>query len=206
MQDISKRANHELSEISLVATKPPQTTTSLTNKSSTNTTLTSTSNKNEKAYCNEYGYRHWPYSKWCKQCKQHKSDKWNWCLTCNKHYGKEYLRCKAAKNKTLKASTGALNTTNGLLTGSTRLSQMAINTAMFKTHVITRDLVLLDTACFNHLFNSKKWFIKYKDINPVAVRASNGGQGAAIGKGIVRLVMLLLNGSEHILELPNTMY
>jgi hypothetical protein len=77
---------------------------------------------------------------------------------------------------------------------------------MFKTYVITRDLVLLNTACFNHLFNSKKWFIKYKDINPVAVRASNGGHGAAIGKGIVRLVMLLLNSLEHILELPNTMY
>jgi hypothetical protein len=86
---------------------------------------------------------------------------------------------------TLKASTGALNTTNGLPTGSTRLSQITIKAEMFKNHAITRDSVLLDTACFNHLFNNKRWFIKYKDINPVVVRASNGGQGATIGKGIV---------------------
>jgi hypothetical protein len=83
---------------------------------------------------------------------------------------------------------------------------MTIKAEMFENHAITRDSVLLDTACFNHLFNSKKWFIKYKDINPVAVRASNGGQGATIGKGIVRLVILLPNGSEYILELPNAMY
>jgi hypothetical protein len=83
---------------------------------------------------------------------------------------------------------------------------MTIKAEMFKNHAITRDLVLLDTACFNHLFNNKRWFIKYKDINLVAVRASNGGQGATIGKGIVRLVMLLLDGLEHILELPNIMY
>jgi hypothetical protein len=77
---------------------------------------------------------------------------------------------------------------------------------MFKNHAITRDSVLLDTACFNHLFNNKRWFIKYKDINLVAVRASNRGQGAIIGKGIVRLIMLLLDGLEHILELLNAIY
>jgi hypothetical protein len=107
---------------------------------------------------------------------------------------------------TLKASIGALNTTNGLPTGSTRLSQMTIKAEMFKNHAITRDLVLLDTVCFNHLFNKKRWFIKYKDINLVLIKASNGGQGATIGKGIVRLVMLLLNGLEYILKLLNVMY
>ena len=73
IQDILKRANHEHLEISLAAPRLPLT--SLTNKSSTNITPTSISNKNKKAYYNKYRYRHWPLSKWYKQCKQYKSDK-----------------------------------------------------------------------------------------------------------------------------------
>jgi hypothetical protein len=90
-----------------------------------------------------------------------------------------------------KASTGVLNTTNGLPARSTRLSQITIKAEMFKNYAITRDSVLLDTVYFNHLFNNKRWFIKYEDINLVVVNASNRRQGAAIGKGVVRLPLLL---------------
>jgi hypothetical protein len=91
-------------------------------------------------------------------------------------------------------------------TSITRLSQMTLRTELFEKHYIDRDTVLLDTACFNHIFNSKRWFIEYEDINPLSTGASNGGTGAVIGRGTIRLPLLLPNGLTHILELPNTMY
>ena len=83
---------------------------------------------------------------------------------------------------------------------------MAIKAELFEKRYIDRDSVLLDTACFNHLFNSKRWFIEYEDIDPLSIGASNGGTGAAIGKGTVRVPLLLPDGSVNILEMPNTMY
>ena len=77
---------------------------------------------------------------------------------------------------------------------------------MFKKKFINRDLVLIDTACFNHLFNSKKWFIDYSNIDPLSTGASNGSIGATIGQGTVRVPLLLPNGSINVLELPNAMY
>jgi hypothetical protein len=83
---------------------------------------------------------------------------------------------------------------------------MAINVDLFKKRYISRDSVLLDTACFNHLFNSKYWFIKYQDIDPLTTRASNGGTRTILGCGTVRLPLVLPDGSFHILDLPNAMY
>ena len=83
---------------------------------------------------------------------------------------------------------------------------MAIKPNMFKKKFIDRNLVLIDTACFNYLFNSKKWFIDYSDIDPLSTGASNGSTGAAIGQGTVRVPLLLPNGSVNVLELPNAMY
>jgi hypothetical protein len=54
----------------------------------------------------------------------------------------------------------------------------ALDEILIKTY-IDRDSVLLDTACFNHLFNRKRWFIEYEDIDPLSIGASNGGTGAA---------------------------
>ena len=211
MQDMSKRANHELSEMSLVATKPR---TSKTIDDNTNTTANSNPNsKRTRILCKDCNFRHWSDNKWCEQCKQHEDDKWTWCSICNKHHGIDWRRCKAKENtssntpsNTPNASAGALNTTTGLPVGNTRLSQMAIKTELFEKRYIDRDSVLLDTACFNHLFNSKRWFIEYEDIDPLSIGASNGGTGAAIGKGTVRVPMLLPNGSVNVLEMPNTMY
>jgi hypothetical protein len=104
------------------------------------------------------------------------------------------------------ASARALNTTTGLPVGITRLSQMAIKAELFEKRYIDRDSVLLDTVCFNHLFNSKRWFIEYEDIDPLSIGTNNGGTGAAIGKGTVRVPLLLPDGSVNVLEMPNTMY
>lgn len=83
---------------------------------------------------------------------------------------------------------------------------MAVKAELFEKRYIDRDSVLLDTACFNHLFNSKQWFIEYEDIDPLSIGASNCGTGAAIGKGTVRVPLLLPDGSVNVLEMPNTMY
>ena len=83
---------------------------------------------------------------------------------------------------------------------------MAINTELFEKRYINRDLILLDTACFNHIFNNKRWFIKYKEIVPLEIRASNSRTGLAIRKDIVRVPFLLPNGSINIIELLNIMY
>ena len=217
MQDMSKRANHELSEMSLVAIKPQDPKTSDNNAKNNTANLNSNANRT-RVFCKDCGFKHWSTNKWCEQCKQHEEDKWVWCSTCNRHHGKEWRRCKAKANgssdttpsSTLSnmpnASARALNTTTGLPVGITRLSQMAIKAELFEKRYIDRDSVLLDTACFNHLFNSKRWFIEYEDINPLSIGASNGGTGAAIGKGTVRVPLLLPDGSVNVLEMPNTMY
>ena len=88
----------------------------------------------------------------------------------------------------------------------TQLSQMAIKPELFEKQYIDRDSVLLDTACFNYLFNSKKWFIEYQDTELLSTGASNGGTGAVIGRGTVRVPLLLPNRSINILELLNAMY
>jgi hypothetical protein len=106
-------------------------------------------------------------------------------------------------SNTPNASAGALNTTTGLPMGLTRLSQMAIKAELFEKRYIDPDSVLPDTACFNHLFNSKWWFIEYEDIDPLSIGA---GTGAVIGKGTVRVPLLLPERSVNALEMPNTMY
>jgi hypothetical protein len=136
------------------------------------------------------------------QCKQHaQEDKWVWCSTCNKHHGKEWRKCKAKANGSsdatpsntlsniLNASAGALNTTTGLPVGITRLSQMTIKAELFEKRYID-----------NHLFNIKRRFIEYEDIDPLSIGASNGG---ATGKGTVRVPLLLPDGSVNTLEMPN---
>ena len=217
MQDMSKRANHELSEMSLVTTKLQNSKSSDNNTNSNTANLNSNANET-RVFCKDCGFKHWSNNKWCEQCKQHEEDKWVWCSTCYKHHGKEWRRCKAKANgssdttpsntlsNTPNASAGALNTTTGLPVGLTRLSQMAIKAELFEKRYIDRDSVLLDTACFNHIFNSKRWFIEYEDIDPLSIGASNGGTGAAIGKGTVRVPLLLPDGSVNTLEMPNTMY
>src|SRR5580700_2974952 len=224
MEDISKRANQELSDMTLLTTR--STKPSNTNQQQSNTSQqqpnkpTQDNNKadntpKKKIHCSDCGYRHFPDFKWCEQCKQHESDKWIWCSICKRHHGVEYWKCKAKEgisdtpNTSNRASAGALNTTTGLPIGSntiTRLSQMALRTELFEKQYIDRDTVLLDTACFNHIFNSKRWFIEYEDIDPLSTGASNGGTGVVIGRGTIRLPLLLPNGQSHTLELPNTIY
>jgi hypothetical protein len=100
-----------------------------------------------------------------------------------------------------------MTTTTGLpASSSTRLVQMTLRTELFEKQYIDRDSTLLDSACFNHIFNNKKWFIEYEDIEGVSTGASNGSNGTAIGKGVVKLPLVLPDGSLHHLELPNTLY
>jgi hypothetical protein len=102
-------------------------------------------------------------------------------------------------------SAGALNTTTGLLAG-TRFAGMTLKTEHFEKRYIDRDSILLDSTCFNYIFNSKKWFIDYKDIKTISTGASNGGTGAVVGRGTVRISLLLPSGQTHFLEMPNTLY
>jgi hypothetical protein len=83
---------------------------------------------------------------------------------------------------------------------------MTLKTEHFEKRYIDRDSILLDSACFNHIFNSKKWFIDYKDIETISTGASNGGTGAVVGRGTVRISLLLPSGQTHFLEMPNTLY
>jgi hypothetical protein len=106
----------------------------------------------------------------------------------------------------VRASTGALNTSTGLPRGSARIASMAVNAELFEKRYIDRDSVLLDSACFNHLFNSKKWFIEYMDTESLSTAASNGGTGIVIGRGTVQLSVLLPDGSPFTIELENCMY
>ena len=99
-----------------------------------------------------------------------------------------------------------MNTTTGLLIGNIRLSQITLKTELFKKRFINRDLVLLNTACFNHMFNYKKWFIEYEDVEPLSTSTSNKGTKTVIGHGTVRLMLVLLKGRTYVLELPNAMY
>jgi hypothetical protein len=59
---------------------------------------------------------------------------------------------------------------------------------------------------FNYLFNSKQWFIKYKDIDLLLIKASNSGTSAVIRKGTVQVPLLLLNRSVNIIKMLNAMY
>jgi hypothetical protein len=86
MEEISKRANHELIEMSLVTTKSETNTPTPSN--------TFQSQRSKKTYCSDCGFKHWPNNKWCEQCKQHEEDKWIWCFTCKKHHGYNYWKCK----------------------------------------------------------------------------------------------------------------
>ena len=92
MQDMSKRANHELSEMSLVAMKPQTSKTvennvSTTVNSKSNSDSNSNSNANRaKIFCKDCRFKHSPESKWYEQCKQHEDDRWIWCSTCTKHH------------------------------------------------------------------------------------------------------------------------
>lgn len=83
---------------------------------------------------------------------------------------------------------------------------MTVITELFEKRYIDRDLILLDSACFNHLFNSKKWFVEYEDIKPFSTSASNGGNSSVISRGTVRIPFLLPNRYINTIDLPNSFY
>ena len=62
---------------------------------------------------------------------------------------------------------------------------MAIKAELFEKRYIDQNSILLDTACFNYLFNSKKWFIDYKDIKLLSISTNNRGIGAVISQGTI---------------------
>ena len=207
MEDISKRATHELSQMSLLAAN--KTADSNSNKPLRNSNTDKSSNPRGKYIdCTTCGFKHMDSYKWCEQCKQHEGDHWEWCAECKKHHSNKYSDCKGKTAAVpSNASAGALNTSTGLPFGSTRLAQMTINSDWFEHRYITRDSILLDSACFNHIFNDKKWFIEYDDIDKqVSFGSSNGSTSIAIGRGVVRIPLQLPDGSTHMLELPNTLY
>ena len=85
---------------------------------------------------------------------------------------------------------------------------MAIHSDLFEKRYIDRDSVLLDSACFNHIFNDKKWFIEFEGttISSVPISDSNGGVALTQGKGTIRVPFLRPDNSIYTLDLPNTLY
>ncbi len=177
MEEMSKRSNNEFSDMSLVSMKSTSNSRSPIQRSST-----PAANTTEKApgptrfICAACDYSHPPHYKWCEQCKQHEGEKWFWCQICRKHHSSQYSKCSLYVKPTasaattgnrgnnrdtslVRASAGVLDTTTGLPRGTTpihRIAGMAILPDMFEKRYIDRHSVLLDSSCFNHLFNSKK--------------------------------------------------
>ena len=206
MEEMSKRANHELGQMGLAAIRHSHFERR-DHDHSPQRNDSKRRNNSERKHCDSCDFKHPAYYKWCDQCKQHEGEFWTWCLVCERHYGKDFQGCKSkAETKEPKpnASARALNTTTGLLyeTTTIRLSQMALNAKK----KVDQNSVLLDTACFNHIFNDKRWFIKYEAINPLTTQTSNGRTGILRGKGTIRIPLRLPNGSTNVLELPNAFY
>ena len=226
MKEMAKRASAELAQMSLVSLTKKSTISSASNSAGTPTEPQPTQDKPKvdrfgRVYCKDCGYYHRSnLKKWCITCKQHEGN-WNWCISCKKHHGPGYTKYVANETSTpsellpvttellaaLKALAGALFTSTGL-PGSGRLAQMAIHSDLFEKRYIDRDSVLLDSACFNHIFNDKKWFIEYQDtpMPPFLISDSNGGATPPRGKGTVRVTFLLPDKSTYTLDLPNTLY
>jgi hypothetical protein len=64
---------------------------------------------------------------------------------------------------------------------------MAITAELFEKNHIDRDSIILDSGCFNYIFNEKKWFIEYEEIEAIATGSSSGVPGTAIGRGVVSI-------------------
>jgi hypothetical protein len=206
MQDMSKRANHELSEMSLVATKPQNLKTSDNNAKTNTANLNSNANKT-RVFCKDCGFKPSGVNNASNMRK-------------TSGFGAQLATGTMARNgEGVRQRRTVLplqihspirrmpqrepSTLTGLPVGITRLSQMAIKAELFEKRYIDRDSVLLDTACFNHLFNSKRWFIEYEDIDPLSIGSKQLWNRRC--DWTVRVPLLLPDGSVNALEMPNTM-